>query len=79
MAEEQEKIFKLDEIETKAAEEFIKKHNHKEQLRKAGKLGFSTPGRQISYSFAPTGIGTKVVIQCDLCGKTKDITNYDNW
>lgn len=37
------------------------------------------PSPKFSYIITPTGIGTKVVMMCNICNQTKDITNYESW
>ena len=36
-------------------------------------------GGSISYVFTPTGVGTGVEIQCNICKTKIDITDYGNW
>lgn len=71
--------FELDDEESAAAREFMKEHNHKEEFRKQGKMGFSTLGMQFTYEIIPGGLGPLVSIKCNHCGKSKDITNTKNW
>lgn len=71
--------FTFDDIETKAAREFIKKHNHHEEFIKRGKMDFSTLGMQFTYEITPGGIGDAVSIKCNHCHESEDITNSDNW
>ena len=72
--------FELDEVETKAAEDFMKEHNHTSELiAKKGNPFFSTLGQQFSFEFIPGGLGNGVVITCNYCKESKDITNTDNW
>lgn len=71
--------FELDDVETKAAREFIKKHNHHAEFRKQGKMGFSTLGMQFTYEIIPGGLGNEVIIKCNHCHESEDITNSDNW
>ena len=73
------RIFELTENETKAAAEFRKEHSHKEELEADGKLAFSTLGMQFTYEITPGGLGNGIVIKCNYCGETKDITDIDNW
>ena len=72
-------IFKLDEVETERAHEFIKTHDHKEDFKKENKLDFSTLGQQFTYKITPGGFGPLVSIKCNYCGGEKDITNTENW
>lgn len=71
--------FELDDVETKRALEFMKKHHHKEEFSAQGKLEFSTLSQQFTYEIIPGGIGNIVVIKCNYCGEIEDITNTDNW
>ena len=73
------KTFELDEVETKRAHEFIKRHDHSEEFKAAGKMGFSTLGMQFTYTITPGGFGPLVSIKCNHCGESEDITNSDNW
>ena len=65
--------------ETKRAREFIKKHDHSEEFKAAGKMGFSTLGMQFTYTITPGGFGPLVSIKCNHCGESEDITDSDNW
>ena len=71
--------FELTDNETKAAKEFRKLHNHKEDFKKQDKIAFSTLGMQFTYEITPGGLGNEVVIKCNECGETKDITDSENW
>ena len=73
-------MFILDEEETKAAKEFIKEHNHNDEIKKEkGYPFFTALGQQFTYIITPGGLGNGVSIKCNHCGKTKDITNTENW
>jgi Fe2+ or Zn2+ uptake regulation protein len=71
--------FELDEVETNNAKEFINEHKHIGEFEKKGKKFFSTLGQQFTYEITPGGLGSSVIIKCNQCGKTKDITNTENW
>ena len=71
--------FTLDEVETERARKFKEKHNHSAEFRAQGKLAFSTLGQQFTYEITPGGLGDTVVIKCNHCGESEDITNIDNW
>jgi len=71
--------FALDDVETERALAFMKKHAHKEELKSQGKLAFTTLGQQFTYEFTPGGLGSGVVIKCNICGESENITNIDNW
>lgn len=70
--------FSLNEVESKAAEDFIREHKNccKEKL---GKEVFSSIGGKFTYTIIPTGLGLCTRIQCNSCGASKDITDIDNW
>lgn len=65
--------FKLNEAEQTAANDFIEKH------LTCVKEHPTTIGGSISYTFTPTGVGTGVEIQCNICKTKTDITDYGNW
>ena len=71
--------FKLDEIESKRAEVFRKKHNHKDDFKKENKIAFTGLGHQFTYVITPGGLGNLVSVRCNYCGKTETLTNTDNW
>ena len=61
----------------------MKRLTHKELISKFKKDHIHNsklyPSSKFSYILTPTGIGTKVVMMCNVCGQTKDITAYENW
>lgn len=60
--------FKLDELQIADLEAWQK------QIKDLyGKFG------DFSYTFYPTGIGTKVIVKSDLTGLEKDISHYERW
>ena len=71
--------FKLNEIETQRAIDFIEKHDHSEEFKKQGKLGFSTVGMQFTYIITPGGLGNSVSIKCNHCNHQEDITDTSCW
>lgn len=71
--------FALTKIETERAINFIEKHNHSEEFKKQGKLGFSTMGMQFTYIITPGGLGNSVSIKCNHCDQQEDISDIDNW
>lgn len=71
--------FTLDEVETERAIKFQEKHNHQDEFCKQGKLAFSTIGQQFTYEIIPGGLGNSIIIKCNHCGESEDITNIDNW
>ena len=62
--------FEMSDVECKSANAFAEKHS----ICKAHPIG----GSKFSYIFTPT-IGMNVHIKCLICGKKKDITDYDCW
>ena len=62
--------FKLNDNELLEAEKFIEEHRHKDVEK--GAIGGH-------LTFTPTSIGVAVEIQCDICGKSKNITDYASW
>ena len=69
-----ELTFNISGVELDKVNEFKKKHckscTSKQNL---------TAGEYWSYKFIPSGIGTTVIVKCNLCGEEEDITNYDCW
>lgn len=65
--------FKLSENEIKDAEAFEEKH------RECASKCRTTIGGHITFRFTPTSIGNGVMIQCNLCGEEKNITDYSLW
>lgn len=72
------KNFKLTEKETSEIQEFMKKHENC-CFEKLNKHFFSTTGGQFSFIFTPTGLGNVVIIKCNACDKTEDVTDISNW
>jgi hypothetical protein len=64
--------FKLNKKEQELAKEFEHKHRHPGVNKGA-------IGGHINYIFTPTPIGDAITIECDICGETQNITDYDNW
>lgn len=64
--------FKLTEKEEKDALEFSKEH------KKCTNGKLTTIGGRISYEITPVSIGHFVSIVCNICGKKKNITDYDS-
>ena len=62
--------FKLNEIESERAKSFLQKHYHSE---------IGSIGGHINFIFVPTSIGDAVSVKCNICGKIKNITDYDSW
>ena len=75
----QVRIFELNEVETERAKAFIEKHNHIEEFKAEGKMGFTALGHQFTYTITPGGFGPLVSIKCNYCGESKEITDVDNW
>jgi hypothetical protein len=36
-------------------------------------------GGRLTFSFTPNGLGTVINADCNLCGWSKDFTDYENW
>ena len=66
-----EKTFKLNDIETNRAEEFIQYH-----CKKCGK-STTTIGGMYTYEITPTGVGLFIKIRCNQCHESLDITDID--
>ena len=64
--------FKLTEKEAKLAKNFEQEHRHPDVNKGA-------IGGHMDYIFTPTSIGNACTIRCSICGKTKNITDYDAW
>lgn len=64
--------FELDATEQQACKEFY--HKHSMCMSKSG-----TMGECFSYIITPTGLGTILEVKCNVCGKSKTITDFDNW
>lgn len=72
-------VFTISEKEMGSAMNFIK--NHVCGLKKDPRTGDKKTGAiggAISYNFTPTSIGMAITVNC-ACGKTENITDYDNW
>lgn len=72
-------VFELGKVETQRARDFIKKHNHRDDFKREGKLAFSTLGMQFTYTITPGGLGPLVSIKCNKCGESQDITDTEDW
>jgi hypothetical protein len=66
-------VFKLDSVEQKAYAEFIEEH------RKSCPDTSTACGGAYSITFNITTLGLTKVMQCGMCGKKKNITNFENW
>jgi hypothetical protein len=71
--------FELNDIETQRALLFMKEHDHRYDLKKDGKLSFSTLGMQFTYIITPGGLGDCVTIKCNYCDESRVITDIDSW
>jgi hypothetical protein len=63
--------FKMYGKESENADAFAKEH--------AGCVSRSAMSERFEYTFLPGGIGTCVTMKCIICGKEKNITDYDCW
>lgn len=64
--------FKLNEAESKAAEKFMQEHRHSDVYK-------GTIGGHINFIFTPTSIGDTITIECLVCNKRENITDYSVW
>ncbi len=64
---------------------FIIEGEEKEALKLFHKNHSCTPmdagaiGGHVTYSFTPTSIGTAIIVQCGVCKKVMNITDYESW
>lgn len=65
-------VTRLDEVEERRYDDFIEYHDKNCPAE-------SCSGGWYSYRITPTSIGSTIVIECNVCHKTMDITNYDSW
>jgi hypothetical protein len=49
--------------------DFIKTHNKCKKIFK----------KNFSINYFNNGIGTQIIIKCNNCNKSKDVSDYDNW
>lgn len=61
--------FVLNEAEEARVIAFVERHRRLHPEAKAG----------VTYCFTPAGMGTGVTIRCDVCRKTKNVTDYASW
>jgi len=61
----------MTEKEYKAKYRF--EHTHKKCRRE------TATGGQFTYHITPTSIGSIVVVECNVCKKKKDVTEYGAW
>lgn len=66
--------FTITGAELEAVEEFKTKH----RASCASKRNL-TAGEYWSYTFIPGGIGTVIIVKCNLCGEEEDVTDVSNW
>lgn len=64
-----ETIFKLNEKETEQYQKFLSKH-------KSCRANIGAIGGGYTVMFSPTGLGSAVIVKCDICGAKQDITDY---
>ena len=60
-------VFALSSKENEAANKFFEKHRRK------------CHANNLRYIFQPTAIGTIVKVQCPICKKKKEVTDYELW
>lgn len=68
--------FEITGVELDNVEQFKKKHRESCVNNKDNNL---TAGEYWSYTFIPGGIGSTVIVKCNLCGAEQDVTDYDCW
>ncbi len=68
-----DKIFRLNNIESKRYFKFI--DNHK--LCRVNTP--TTIGGYTTHSFTPTGLGMVKTVKCNVCNEEEDLTDYDSW
>lgn len=61
----------LSENEKKEFLEFKEKHKDCEFT--------STTGGKFAFTIVPTGLGDVVIVKCNACGETRDITDISGW
>lgn len=66
--------FTITGAELEAVERFKTKH----RASCASKQNL-TAGEYWSYTFIPGGIGTVIIVKCNLCGEEEDVTDVSNW
>lgn len=59
-------------IDEEKLNDFIIKHKHKN--KSVGAIG-----GKYSYIVTETGIAPHIVIQCNICNKKLDISDYESW
>jgi hypothetical protein len=57
--------FRVSDVERKSIAAFVKKHHG--------------PALDFTLRFTATGIGTKIVVKCQGCGKEADVSDYESW
>ena len=67
-----EKMFKMNDVETKKFNEWYGDHTKTCEMKKRGR------NRWITYSFTPNGFGISIRISCT-CGKGIDVSDIDSW
>ena len=63
--------FEPNDVEQKRIEEFCIVHK--------GCVTIDAMGMKFTYHVTPGGIGTAIEIECNKCGKKKNITDFDSW
>ncbi len=67
------KVFTLEGKELEQANQWIEAQKEKHG-KKVGSLG-----DRFSYTFAPTGLGTVIIVKDHFTGEEEDVTDYDLW
>lgn len=70
--------FRLSDTESERYQSFSDKHK-KCRIKEGKKTPSGFPIGTPEITFKPTGIGDIVEVRCPICGKTADITDFENW
>lgn len=60
-------------------EQHAKYHEFTKEHAECSKKHPTTIGGGVSIVLTPTSVGTGVVLECTICGKIENITEYDKW
>ena len=61
----------LTDIEKIRYAKFIERH------KKCSCPGFT--GGKITFMITPNSLGIQIIVKCNMCGETKDCTDYNTW
>ena len=71
--------FVFNDKEITRAYNFARKHLHKNLFSENNDIVGKHICPTFKFELTETGIGTKTEIKCNICGITKDITDYNVW